>query len=148
MGEEDAKVKAETEGEEIDFGPDPLSGGATTFTIYHGGFGGSPPSEGALEKVGLGHLSGGYYVQPDPGTPVTFPSKAGGRTKEPPPTVYLAVCFQQHEVGADGVDSNGNWTSGVLADCQSAFAAAQAHEHAVDRVEAITGPVGFPISGC
>lgn len=47
-----------------------------------------------------------------------------------------------------GVDANGNWDSGVLDDCQAAFAAASAHEHTVDRVEAITGPVGIAINGC
>ena len=145
MGD-DLKVKA-AEGEEVVVKPDPLSGSATTFTIYHGGFGGSPPAEGAVDVIGGGHLTEGY-VQPVPGTEVTFPARSGGRRKPPPPTVYLAVCTQQHEQGASGVDVNGNWTSGVLDDCQAAFSAAAGHEHPVDRVEAITGPVGVPISGC
>ncbi len=144
MGD-DEKVKA-AEGEEIDFKPDPLSGSATTFTIYHGGFGGAPPAEGAIDVVGGGHLTEGY-VQPGPGTQVTFPPRSG-RTKPKPPTVFLAICTQQHVSDAPGVDANGNWTSGVLEDCQAAFAAATSHEHAVDRVEAITGPVGVAISGC
>ena len=144
MGD-DRKVKA-AEGEEITFKPDRLSGSATTFTVYHGGFGGGPPSEGAVELIGGGHLTEGY-VQPGPGTEVTFPARSGGRPK-PPPTFYMAVCTQQHEQGAPGVDANGNWTSGVLEDCQATFSAAAAHEHSVDRVEAITGPVGVPISGC
>ena len=147
MGD-DEKVKAaeSVEGEEIRFHPDPASGGSTTFTIYHGGFGGNPPAEGGTDRVGGGHLTRGY-VQPGPGTQVTFPSRSGGR-RTPPPTVYLAICSQQHELGAPGVDANGNWTSGILADCQAAFAAAASHEHAVDRVEAITGPVGVAISSC
>jgi hypothetical protein len=62
--------------------------------------------------------------------------------------VYLAICTQQHSPDAPGVDTDGTWTSGVLVDCQAAFAAAASHEHAVDRVEAITGPVGVAISGC
>jgi hypothetical protein len=65
-----------------------------------------------------------------------------------PPTVYMAVCTQQHSTDAPGVDANGNWNSGVQDDCQAAFATAAAHEHTVDRVEAITGPVGIPITGC
>jgi hypothetical protein len=144
MGD-DRKVKA-AEGEEVVFEPDPLSGSPTTFTIYHGGFGGDPPAEGILDAIGGGHLTEGY-VQPDPGTQVTFPSRSGPRRK-PPPTVYLAICTQQHVADAPGVDANGNWTSGVVADCQTAFDAAAAHEHQVDRVEAITGPVGVAISGC
>jgi hypothetical protein len=140
-------VAAESvDGEQIDFQPDRLSGGATTFTIYHGGFGGGSPAEGGTDVIGGGHLTEGY-VQPGPGTQVTFPSRSGGRRK-PPPTVYLAICTQQHAPDAPGVDTNGNWTSGVLDDCQAAFSAAAGHEHAVDRVEAITGPVGVPISSC
>jgi hypothetical protein len=141
MGE-DLKVKA-AEGEEIVFEPDPLSGSPTTFTIYHGGFGGVPPGEGATDLIGAGHLTEGY-VQPAPGTQVTFPGRSGGRPKPPPPTMYLAICFQQHAPDTPGVDANGIWTSGVLNDCQAAFSAAASHEHAVDRVEAITGPVGWP----
>ena len=139
------KVKA-AEGEEIVIQPDPLSGSSTTFTIYHGGFGGAPPAEGGTEAIGVGHLSGGF-VQPDPGTQITFPPRSGGRVK-PTPTVYLAICTQQHEPDAPGVDANGTWTSGVLDDCDAAFSAAANHEHAVDRVEAITGPVGVAISSC
>ena len=141
----DAKVKA-AEGEEVVFDTDPLNEDPFTFTIYHGGFGGSPPSEGALDAVGLGHLTEGFYVQPGPGTQVTFPPRTEGRPKASP--VFVAICTQQHAADAPGVDGSGTWTSGVLADCQSAFDAAAAHEHAVDRVEAIVGPVGFPISGC
>jgi hypothetical protein len=142
----DPKVKA-AEGEEIVIKPDPLSGSATTFTIYHGGFGGSPPAEGGIELIGGGHLTEGY-VQPGPGTEVTFPSRSGGRPKPSPPTVYLAVWFQQHAADAPGVDANGNWSSGVFDDCQAAFAAANSHEHLVNRVEAITGPVGVAIASC
>ena len=140
----DEKVKA-AEGEEIVF-PNPhvdsISSGIS-FTIYSGLPSGGPPTGGG-EPIGLG---GGGYVAPDPGTQVTFPAKSGPR-KAPPPTVYMAICSQQHRAGAQGVDENGNWTSGVLASCQEAFAAANAHEHPVDRVEAITGPVGLAITGC
>lgn len=144
MGDE-LKVKT-AEGEEVVIKPDPLSGSSTTFTIYHGGFGGAPPAEGTTETIGVGHLTEGY-VQPAPGTQITFPRRSGGRTKVTP-TVYLAICTQQHSPDAPGVDAFGTWTSGVLDDCQATFAAAASHEHAVDRVEAITGPVGVAISGC
>ena len=138
------KVKA-AEGDEIIF-PNPhldTESGSITFTIYSGIPGGEPPS-GSLDPIG----GGGAYVAPDPGTAVTFPAKSGGRRKEPPATVYMAICTQAHQAGDAGVDENGNWTSGVLPICQDAFAAASAHEHTVDRVEAITGPVGVAISGC
>jgi len=146
MGEE-PKVKT-VEGEVIVVRPDPLSGSATTFTIYHGGFGGHPPEEGGMDIVGLGHLSEGHYVQPAPGTQVTFPRRSGGAPKPSPPTVYVAICSQEHAPDAPGVDANGNWSSGVLDDCQAAFAAAASHEHVVDRVEAIRGPVGVAITSC
>jgi hypothetical protein len=138
------KVKA-AEAEEVIF-PNPhldSTSGGITFTIYSGIPSGDPPS-GSGDPIGLG---GGGYVAPDPGTQVTFPPKSGS-TKSPSPTVYMAICTQQHEGGAQGVDENGNWTSGVLATCEEAFGAAAAHEHAVDRVEAITGPVGVAIAGC
>ena len=140
----DDKVKA-AEAEEVVF-PNPhldSTSSGITFTIYSGIPTGEPPSGGG-EPVGLG---GGGYVAPDPGTQITFPAKAGPR-KTPPPTVYMAICTQPHRAGGSGVDENGNWTSGVLASCQEAFDAAGGHEHAVDRVEAITGPVGVAISGC
>lgn len=137
------KVKA-AEAEEVTF-PNPhldTNSSGITFTIYSGIPSDGSPT-GSVEPIGLG----GGYVAPDPGTQVTFPAKSGP-AKELPPTVYVAICSQQHEVGAQGVDDNGNWSSGVLASCQEAFAAAASHEHAVDRVEAITGPVGLAISGC
>ena len=138
------KVKAEAAGEEIVF-PNPhldTESGSITFTIYSGIPTGEPPS-GGVDAIG----GGGGYVAPDPATSVTFPAKSGP-VKEPPVTLYMAICTQAHEAGAAGVDENGNWTSGVLPICQDAFAAASAHEHTVDRVEAITGPVGVAISGC
>ena len=144
----DEKVKAETEAEEIVFPHSFAFGGeGATFTIYHGGHGGGPPDEGPTEVIGGGHLTEGY-VQPAPGAQVTFPGKSGGRPKPPPPTVFVAVCSQSHTLDDPGVDANGNWSSGVFDDCQAAFSAAAGHEHAVDRVEAIIGPVGVAISGC
>ena len=140
----DDKVKA-AEAEEVTF-PNPhldSTSSGITFTIYSGIPSGGPP-EGGGDPIGLG---GGGYVAPDPGTQVTFPPKPA-RSKPPPPTVYMAICSQQHRAGSQGVDENGNWTSGVLASCQEAFAAANGHEHAVDRVEAIAGPVGVAITGC
>jgi hypothetical protein len=140
----DEKVKA-AEGEEITF-PNPhfdMTGSGITFTIYSGLPSGSPPT-GDAGLIG----GGGGFVAPDPGTQVSFPAKAGGSRRAQPATVYMAVCTQQHSADAAGVDANGNWNSGVLDDCQAAFAIAAAHEHTVDRVEAITGPVGIPITGC
>lgn len=138
------KVKA-AEAEEVIF-PNPhldLTSGGITFTIYSGIPTGEPPTGGG-DPIGLG---GGGYVAPDPGTQVTFPPRSGS-SKASPPTVYMAICLQQHAAEAPGVDGNGNWTSGVLASCQEAFDAAAGHEHTVDRVEAITGPVGVAIAGC
>jgi hypothetical protein len=141
----DEKVKA-AEGGEIIF-PNPhfdMTGSGITFTIYSGLPSGSPPTGGTDPIFG----GGGGFVAPDPGTQVTFPARAGGPRRAQPPTVYLAMCTQQHSADAPGVDGNGNWNSGVVDDCQAAFSAAAAHEHTVDRVEAITGPVGIPITGC
>lgn len=138
------KVKAEAEGEQVIF-PNPFldtTSGGITFTIYSGIPTGEPPS-GGVDAIG----GGGAYVAPDPGTQVTFPAR-GGTKRKAPATVYMAICTQLHEAGGEGVDENGNWTSGVLPICQDAFAAANAHEHPVDRVEAITGPVGVAIAGC
>jgi hypothetical protein len=146
MGD-DPKVKAEAEAEEIVFPSSFAFGGeGATFTIYHGGGGGGAPT-GDTDLIGGGHLTEGY-VQPSPASQVTFPSRSGGRSKPPPPTVFLAICSQQHALDIPGVDANGNWSSGVLDDCHAAFSAAAGHEHTVDRVEAITGPVGVAITGC
>jgi hypothetical protein len=139
----DVKVKA-AESEEIIF-PNPhldsISSGLT-FTIYSGIVSGEPPV-GGLEPIG----GGGGYVAPDPATQITQPPK-GGEPKPQPPTVFAAFCSQEHSPDAPGVDANLNWNSGVLETCQAAFDAAAAHEHTVDRVEAIIGPVGFAITGC
>jgi hypothetical protein len=141
----DLKVKA-AEGEEISF-PNPhlhFTGSSMTFTIYTSIPSGKPPM-GGTEAIGGG---GGGYVAPDPSTQVTFPARTGGRPRQPQPTVFMAICTQQHAPDSPGVDANGHWNSGVLADCQSAFSVANAHEHTVDRVEQITGPIGFAITGC
>ena len=140
----DLKVKA-AESEEIIF-PNPhlhSTSSGITFTIYTGIPSGEPPM-GGLEPFFGG---GGGFVAPDPGTQVTLPPK-GAPPKKQPPAVYIAVCSQQHEKGAPGVDGNLNWNSGILGTCQEAFNAAASHEHTVDRVEAIIGPVGFAITGC
>jgi hypothetical protein len=140
----DEKVKA-AETERIIF-PNPhfdFTGSGFTFTIYTSLPGGEPPM-GGLEPIG----GGGGFVAPDPGTQVTFPPKDTPPSKPPPPTVFLAVCSQQHALDSVGVDANGNWNSGVLETCEAAFAAAAAHEHTVDHVEAIIGPVGVAITGC
>jgi hypothetical protein len=145
MGMADRKVKA-AEGEEVIF-PNPhldFTGSGMTFTIYSGIPSGEPPM-GGTEAIGGG--GGGGYVAPDTSTQVTFGGRIGV-PREPAPTVYMALCFQQHALDAPGVDGNGNWNSGVIADCATAFSIAAGHEHTVDRVEQITGPVGIPISGC
>lgn len=119
-------------------------GSGITFTIYTGIPTGKPPLGGTELIFGGG--GGGGFVAPDTSTQVTFAPK--GATPKLPPPVYMAVCTQAHALESPGVDGNGTWSSGVFDDCQTAFAVALGHEHAVDRVEQIIGPVGVAIDHC
>jgi hypothetical protein len=128
---------------------------AFSYTLYYSPPGG-PPS-GSASSLGHGHLQEGY-VAPDPGSTVTYPSRGAlppvPNSPEadalPPaaPQSFIAYCFAEHEQGSPGVDKNGNWSSGFVARCEDAVAAANGHEHLVDRIEAVGGPVGVPIPGC
>jgi hypothetical protein len=142
----DEKVKA-AETERIIF-PNPHLdgvGSGITFTIYTGIPSGKPP-QGGTELV-FGGGGGGVFVAPDSSTQVTLPPK--GATRKPlSPPVYMAVCTQAHSLESPGVDGNGNWNSGVLDSCEAAFGVAAGHEHTVDRVEQIIGPVGVAIDHC
>lgn len=128
---------------------------AFSYTIYYSPPGGPP--HGSASSLGHGHLQEGY-VAPDPGSTVTFappgalpPAPGSPEAAAKPPTepqTFIAYCFKQHEQGSQGVDKNGNWSSGFQTRCQDAVMAANGHEHPVDRIEAVTGPVGVAITGC
>jgi hypothetical protein len=138
----DEKAKA-AEGEEITF-PNPhfdMTGSGITFTIYSGLPSGSTPT-GDAGLIGGAAGSWPRIQVPRSGSP--HGQEAHGGRSRPPSTWPYAP----NNTPPTRPAANGNWNSGLLDDCQAAFATTAAHEHTVDRVEAITGPVGIPITGC
>ena len=143
----DDKVKA-AERREIDVGHLSVDRNAFTFTIYVNPPGGPPTGGGHV--VGTGHLTEGY-VAPSPGTQVTVDTRTGATVGAQTLPTFYAFCSEQHDQGAQGVDHNGHWSTGIIASCHEARITSNGHEHAVN-IEAITGPVGWAspriVEGC
>ena len=125
----DDKVKA-AERREIDVGHLSVDRNAFMFTIYV-----NPPVGPrrwrARSRNRASHR--GLVVPPSPGTQVTVDTRTGATVgAQTLPTFYAGFCSEQHDQGAQGVDHNGHWSTGILASYHEARTASNGHEHAVN----------------